>query len=122
MPLPNWMVYTLYGNAMLDLTIFISPGSIAVPDLIEAKFKSPEGELKDLHCDMDFLEVVEEKAKQRYFLMVFIQVTGSQFRAHPPLVWYPPYPQKKPSHRLPYACYLQHVGATTFDLQPVCSI
>jgi hypothetical protein len=94
MPLPNWMVYTLYGNAMLDLTIFISPGSIAVPDLIEAKFKSPEGELKDLHCDMDFLEDVEEKAKQRYFLMVFIQVTGSQFRAHPPLVWYPPYPQK----------------------------
>mmetsp|Transcript_69739 Transcript_69739/g.110192 ORF Transcript_69739/g.110192 Transcript_69739/m.110192 type:complete len:127 (-) Transcript_69739:7-387(-) len=48
MPLPNWMVYTLYGNAMLDLTIFISPGSLAVSDLIDAKFKSPEGELKEM--------------------------------------------------------------------------
>ena len=60
------MVYTLYGNALLDLTIFISPGSIAVPDLIEAKFKSPQGELKDLHCDMDLLEHAEGKAKQEY--------------------------------------------------------
>eukprot|EP00435_Cladocopium_sp_Y103_P040054 s37_g10.t2 len=42
------MVYTLYGNAVLDLTIFISPGSIAVPDLIEGKFKCPKGELKEM--------------------------------------------------------------------------
>lgn len=40
MPIPIWMSYALYGNAALDVAIFISPSTIAIPDYISAKFAS----------------------------------------------------------------------------------
>ena len=66
MPLPNWMVYTLYGNAALDLAIFLSPGKIAIPDLIEAKFKSPEGEIKARVVQLPFEKVFKGLKRESF--------------------------------------------------------
>ncbi|CAK8988231.1 Retrovirus-related Pol polyprotein from transposon TNT 1-94 [Durusdinium trenchii] len=48
MALPNWMAYALYGNAGLDFAIFLAPTSIGVPDMIDGKFKSSEGQIKEM--------------------------------------------------------------------------
>mmetsp|Transcript_58711 Transcript_58711/g.109937 ORF Transcript_58711/g.109937 Transcript_58711/m.109937 type:complete len:132 (+) Transcript_58711:42-437(+) len=40
MTLPTWMVYGFYGNALLDLVVFLVPGSIGVGDLINKKFQA----------------------------------------------------------------------------------
>ena len=46
--LPSWMIYVLYGNSVLDLAIFLVPQQLAVPDLVEEKFKSPAGDCLEM--------------------------------------------------------------------------
>eukprot|EP00439_Symbiodinium_sp_Y106_P069153 s862_g11.t2 len=50
MSLPSWMCKAFYANAVLDLVVFLIPGSIAVPDLIAAKFPAGkrQGEIEQL--------------------------------------------------------------------------